>query len=542
MMQPRATTSRDALIAGALGGCLALSILLAARIGGGSPGIVEVVADALARALPPSLFDWGVKTLGPGAKGILIGGVCIGVPAAGAAIAWVLARLRLLARRGPLIDGVLLGAIAFALGELAVMPLAGVGVAGNELVSDAVAVHIPLAAASIAYAIMAASWLALSAGPSVDGDPAGAPAATYTSRRRFVTRLLAIAGLGALAASGLLVVTRIVPRARPALPGQVDQPGTEGFGFVRAVTPVPEFYFVSKDWVPMQIDPDTWRLNVDGFVEQPGSWTLDDIKALPAQEAYRTLQCISAESITRSSLIGNQRWKGVRLRDVLAQVRPYPEARFVIWRCADGYHESLDLQTASDDDTWLVYEMGPPGTPLAPEHGQPLRLLVAGRYGMAQPKHITDMILSADDEPGWWVKGGWQTDAPVRTYCRIDLPAADGISDSVLAGRPFTAFGVASSGDRGISAVQISLDRGATWQDAELEPLGGPIGRLTWVRWRADMQLDTPGQLLFMARAADGDGRWQTDEVEESFPRGASGYPRVPMRVYASVGDPDGTG
>ncbi|MEX1345995.1 MAG: molybdopterin-dependent oxidoreductase, partial [Candidatus Limnocylindrales bacterium] len=300
-------------------------------------------------------------------------------------------------------------------------------------------------------------------------------------------------------------------------------------------------YFVSKDWVPMEIDAASWRLNVDGLVDRPGSWTLDEIKALPAHEAYRTLQCISAASIARDELIGNQRWKGARVRDLLDRVAVEPSARYIIWRCADGYHESLDIETARDDDTWLVYEMGPPGSPLPPEHGQPLRLLVAGRYGMAQPKHITDMILSAEDEPGWWVRGGWQTDAPVRTYCRIDLPMADGISDSVLAGRPFTAFGVASSGDRGISAVQYSLDRGETWQYAELEPLGGPIGRLTWVRWRAEVVLDEPGQVLFMARAADGNGVWQTDEISEPFPRGASGYPRVPMRVYASVRDPGGS-
>ena len=508
-------------------------------LAGGSPGILEVASDAVARAFPPSLFDWGVKTLGPGAKGGLVIGVCLGVLAAGAMLTLLLLRLRVIGHRRPLLETVLLAIAAFALGELVVMPLAGVGPAGSELVSDPFAVHVPLATASLAFGVVTAGWLSSRSTQSEETDPAPAPASQ--SRRRFVAGLVALAGLGALAASGLLIISRIVPKARTLLPGQVDVPGAEGFGFIRAVTPVPEFYFVSKDWVPMEIDSETWRLNVDGLVDRPRSWSLDDIKALPPREAYRTLQCISAESITRSSLIGNQRWQGARVSDVLAKARPHPEARYVIWRCADGYHESLDIETAQDDDTWLVYEMGPRGTPLAPDNGRPLRLLVAGRYGMAQPKYITDLILSAEDQPGWWVKGGWQTDAPVRTYCRIDLPVADGISDSVLAGRPFTAFGVASSGDRGISAVQVSLDRGATWQDAELEPVGGPVGRLTWVRWRTDLRLDTPGQVMFMARAADGEGRWQTDEVSEPFPRGASGYPRVPMRVYASIGDPDGT-
>ena len=354
-------------------------------------------------------------------------------------------------------------------------------------------------------------------------------------RRTLLRRSAAAVGAGAWVASGATIVARIVPPPRSTIAGAPDISGAEGFGFQRAVQPVPEFYMVSKDWVPLEVDPTTWQLRVTGMVETPRDWTLDDLRALPQHEAYRTLQCISAEAITRTELIGNQRWQGVRVRDVLDAAGPAAEARFVIWRCADGYHESLDISAARHDDTWLVHEMGPPGTSLTAAHGFPLRLLVAGRYGMAQPKYLTHMVVSADDDPGWWVRAGWDTTAPVRTYCRIDLPIADGISDAVLAGTSFTAYGVASSGDRGIGAVQVSIDGGTTWQDAELEPLGGPIGRLTWVRWRAPVRLDTPGTLLFMARAADAAGRWQEDAVEEPFPRGASGYPRVPMRVYPSI-------
>jgi DMSO/TMAO reductase YedYZ molybdopterin-dependent catalytic subunit len=535
------TTARS-LTAGALGGGVALFVLLVARVSGGPPGVLEVSSDALVRLMPPALFDWGIKTLGTGAKGILIAGICVGLVALGAGLAWALARLGIAGRRAWL-DALILGGAALLIGELLVLPLAGAGILGRSLVSDPAFVHLPLLVAAAGYGSVAAAWIGLRApvarsltGPA--GEPQSNGATPPLSRRSLLAAGVLVLGVAALVSSGALAVTRIVPRPRTALPGQVDPPGEPGFGYVRAVTPVPEFYFVSKDWVPMEIDPQSWTLNVDGLVDRPGSWTLDDIKALPAHEAFRTLQCISAESVTRSELIGNQRWQGARVSDVLDRVGVQPEARFIIWRCADGYHESLDLENARDPDSWLVYEMGPPGSPLPPEHGRPLRLLLAGRYGMAQPKYLTDMVLSATDEPGWWVRGGWQTDAPVRTYCRIDLPIADGISDSVLAGRPFTALGVASSGDRGISAVQYSLDRGATWRDAELEPLGGPIGRLTWVRWRAQVQLDEPGQVLFMARAADGDGVWQTDAVEEPFPRGASGYPRVPMRVYASLSDP----
>ena len=63
--------TRTAAVAGALGGSVALLELLLARVGGGSPGLLEVVADAVIRVVPPWLFDWGIKTLGPGAKGLL---------------------------------------------------------------------------------------------------------------------------------------------------------------------------------------------------------------------------------------------------------------------------------------------------------------------------------------------------------------------------------------------------------------------------------------------------------------------------------------
>jgi DMSO/TMAO reductase YedYZ molybdopterin-dependent catalytic subunit len=505
---------------------------VAARLGGGPPGVLEVVADSVIRRLPPWLFDWAVKTLGPAANGLLMAFVCLGVPLAGAAIAVVLRASGLARARSLLHDATASTVAALALAELLVLPLAGAGFAGTHLLSDPAAVHGPLFGASLLYGMILAARLA-GGSPAATVPGHGTPAGI--ARRQALARLAAVVGVGAWAASAAAVAGRVGGPPRSAVPGAPDLAGAEGFGFSRAVTPVPEFYVVSKDWVPLEVDRSSWRLRVTGLVEEPRDWTLDELRALPTHEAHRTLQCISAESITRTALIGSQRWAGVRVRDVLDAARPSPEARFIVWRCADGYHESLDLPTALEDDTWLVTEMGPPGTLLTADHGAPLRLLVAGRYGMAQPKYLTEMVLGADDEPGWWVTAGWQTAAPVRTYCRIDLPAADGVSDAVLAGTAFTAYGVASSGDRGISAVQVSLDGGETWRDAELEPMGGPIGRLTWVRWRAPVRLDAPGTLLFMARAADGTGQWQDEAVEEPFPRGASGYPRVPMRVYPSV-------
>src|SRR5438034_5486859 len=129
--------------------------------------------------------------------------------------------------------------------------------------------------------------------------------------------------------------------------------------------------------------------------------------------------------------------------------------------------------------------MGPPGTPLKPEHGAPLRVIIAGRYGMKQPKWLTAIQLSDHDEDGYWEQRGWDRTAAVRVYSRIDLPT-DG--DSLPAGRPFGIFGIANSGDRGISRVEVSTDDGQTWKDAEIERSDSDpaITDVTWVRWRLE--------------------------------------------------------
>jgi hypothetical protein len=143
---------------------------------------------------------------------------------------------------------------------------------------------------------------------------------------------------------------------------------------------------------------------------------------------------------------------------------------------------------------------------------------------MKQPKFLTDIVLADHDEPGFWEQRGWDETAAVRTYSRIDLPR-DG--DEVPAGMPFPVHGVASSGDRGIARVEVSPDGGSTWRDAALEPDGGPIGDLTWVRWRADVTVAAPGRVILLARATDGLGNVQDATPRGALPSGATGLHRV---------------
>jgi hypothetical protein len=191
----------------------------------------------------------------------------------------------------------------------------------------------------------------------------------------------------------------------------------------------------------------------------------------------------------------------------------------------------MPIEVARDPLTWIADEMGPPGTPLLPTHGFPARVLIAGRFGMKQPKWLTRMTLAAADVDGYWEQRGWDKNAVVVTMSRIDWPRPN---DEVPVGTPFTVYGIANSGNRGISKVEVSTDDGKTWHDAELEPIADPLGPLTWVRWRVSLTAAQAGTIRLAARATDGEGKVQDGEPRSPLPSGSTGWHRV--RLVATTG------
>jgi DMSO/TMAO reductase YedYZ molybdopterin-dependent catalytic subunit len=513
-----------ASVAAAVG--LAL-LLLGGRLAGG-PGLLEAIADAATGLVPLDLFDRLIALLGPWAKSLLFVAVAGAVLVAGAGLGWLLEGF--LPAEAGLADGLAVGGLAFGMVELVLLPVVGYGFFGSGWLGDPLALHGPVATAAVAYGlVLAAGRRPFTAWSPPAGSPShsvGAPPEESLGRRRFLAGGLLWLGAVALATSaidlGLRIAAAVGVRRAPPPPTAGD------FGPTPLVTPLDAFYVVAKDLVPPRIDPSRWRLQVSGLVDGPQSFALADLARLPRVAGYRTLQCISLRVTTYDDLIGNQRWAGWRLRDLLTAVGIRPGARFVWWRCADGYTESLPLADALADTTWLVDEMGPPGTPLAPEHGFPLRVLVAGRYGMKQPKWLTEIVVASEDRPGFWEGRGWDEAAVVRTYARIDRP---GPGDQVVAGAPFGMFGIANAGDRGIAAVEVSLDGGMTWRWAEVERSGVGLGPLTWVRWRATVQVERPGAAILAVRAVDGQGVAQDGTPRPPLPSGATGYHRVPIVV-----------
>jgi len=535
---------RDVFLAGLLAGAAALLLLLAGRTVSGTPGFLEAVADGVVGYVPLEVFEALLGLLGPYAKGLAFAGVALGTALAGG-LAGVALRRALPRSRpggagllGHIPDVLLVAAVAWLLAEVVVLPLAGAGLFGAARRVDPAALHVPLLWAALAFGAFFVGILTGTAAAPAEAGETATPSSPgrLLARRTLLGRAFTLAGLGALVLSSGSVVLEVLSAARkPPGGGATGGDTTTGFGPTPALTPPDDFYVVGKNVLPVAVDAASWRLRLDGLVEHPQAWTLDELRAKPRHEAFRTLECISYQVVPGDDLIGNQRFAGVRLADLLDEAGVRPGARFLHFESADGYTESLPLEVGRHADTWVADEMGPPGTPLTADHGFPARLLIAGRFGMKQPKWLARITLAADDLRGYWEQRGWDEQAIVRTMSRIDTP---GPGAGVVAGAPLPVYGIANSGDRGIARVEVSADDGATWTDAELEPLAAPLGPLTWVRWRASVTVPASGPALLVARATDGRGETQDGTPRSPLPSGATGWHRVRVVPVPAAASP----
>jgi DMSO/TMAO reductase YedYZ molybdopterin-dependent catalytic subunit len=291
-------------------------------------------------------------------------------------------------------------------------------------------------------------------------------------------------------------------------------------GVAPQVTPTERFYVIAKDFFAPALEIASWQLAITGLVGQSRTLRYTDLLALPAVSLAATLECIGNEA--SGGLISTAVWTGVPLGALLDGATVRPGATHVVFTCADDYVEILPLEQARDPATLLVHTMN--GAALTAQHGFPARLYTPGRYGMKNPKWVVRIEVTSRPIRGYWTERGWDPDAPIAAFTRIDTPTP---LQPVPPG-PTRVGGVAFAGDRGISRVELSTDDGATWQLAELEPALSP---LTWVRWAATWVPRGPGRYFLVARAYEADGTPQAAETRKPGPGGATGYARVPIVV-----------
>ncbi len=338
--------------------------------------------------------------------------------------------------------------------------------------------------------------------------------------RRALLERVSWAGLAVVGTYGFW---RLITLPRPG-PGMGTTPGSRGTrpgaaGTVTEATSSADFYVVSKNLIDPRVKSDDWRLRVHGLVARELSLTYAELRALSKVEQWQTLICISND--TGGDYAGNALWSGVPLGELLRRAGVQPDARRVFFRAADEYADGIPLTTALRPETLVVTEMN--GAPLLPEHGFPARLLVPGVYGLKNVKWLQSIEVIDSERRGFWQQRGWTDSAVVKTTTRIDVPRRGNVA-AVSAAR---VAGMAFAGDRGISAVEVSLDGGTTWRPAYLAE---PKGPLSWTLWELPWQ-PSPGEYQLLARAVDGRGDPQPSRFAATLPDGAAGYHRVAVTV-----------
>ena len=295
------------------------------------------------------------------------------------------------------------------------------------------------------------------------------------------------------------------------------------------LTPTYLFYRIDINPVVPVVDEKTWSLTVKGLVSNPIKITYDEIKAMPPVEQFATLECVSNK--IGGNLISTAFWKGVKLKDILDKAKIKPGAKYIAFRCFDGYDVGIPLKNGLMEGSMLAYDMNL--APLTAKHGFPLRAIVPGLYGMMNPKWITEIEVVDTIYEGYWQRNGWTNQADVHTGSTIVIPGQAELRErfrkldetpKIVPGQKTPIAGIAFGGDRGISKVEVSIDDGATWKSAIIKD---PLSQYTWVLWTAGFTPAGKEKYKIIVRATDKSGQVQTAEFNKPFPDGATGYQTV---------------
>jgi DMSO/TMAO reductase YedYZ molybdopterin-dependent catalytic subunit len=300
------------------------------------------------------------------------------------------------------------------------------------------------------------------------------------------------------------------------------------------ITPTESFYIVTKNagGDPI-VKPDSWRLIVDGEVNNPVQLDYRTLRQLPAMEQTKTLECISNFTAMCEltsfgcDLISTAQWKGVRLKDVFELAGGIKSSAAVLAVLStDEFSSAIPIDAAMDPDTMLAYEMN--GDVLPYEHGYPARLIVPGRYGMKNAKWVMVLRPMSQQYVDYYGQRNWNQQGIVKTMARIDVPAP---GSEVTPGSQGIA-GIAYAGNRGVKTVQFSADGGRTWQNASLvEP---PAGEDAWIRWQGNFTAAPGAALKLVARAVDGSGTLQPETFSLPQPDGGGGWDSIQVNVRSA--------
>jgi DMSO/TMAO reductase YedYZ molybdopterin-dependent catalytic subunit len=295
-----------------------------------------------------------------------------------------------------------------------------------------------------------------------------------------------------------------------------------------------------------EVTASAWRLKIGGeSVATPLELTLDNVKRDYEQvEIAAVCQC----SGNRRGMfvphvpgvewgpgaMGNARWKGVRLKDVLAKAGLKKEALEIVFDGADSgvlpgtpdFVKSIPVWKAMDENTLIAYAMN--GEPLPHWNGFPARIVVPGWTATYWMKQLTSIDAITKPFDGFWIKSAYRIprgkfpliDRFISQETDVNTPITEMVVNSLMTnianaqslpiGRPFDVKGIAWDGGYGIARVEVSVDSGQSWRNATL---GQDYGRFSFRPWSFVVTPSERGPLTVMARATNRNGATQTFEL-----------------------------
>jgi DMSO/TMAO reductase YedYZ molybdopterin-dependent catalytic subunit len=379
-----------------------------------------------------------------------------------------------------------------------------------------------------------------------------------SSRREFV-RLAALAGTGGMLSTHLAKVlaadtlelpfangTRPLvsfPQKKPLIlltsrPPQLETP----FGVFNdgLITPNDQFfvrYHLSE--IPTEIDASAFRLEVKGKVNKPLSLSLGDLKRqFEPVEVVAVNQCSGnsrgffqprvAGGQMGNGAMGNARWKGAKLKDILEKAGVAAGAKQAAFNGLDkplndkipDYVKSMEVDHALDGEVMVAWEMN--GADLPMLNGFPLRLVVPGYYGTYWIKHLNEITVLDADFDGYWVKTAYRipdnagacvepgtTPAKTVPIARYSIRSfitslADG--DKIKVGQTVSIRGITFDGGYGVDTVRFSADGGKTWRDTRM---GNDIGKYSFREWTVTFTPEQPGKYELQSCASNRIGQTQ---------------------------------
>ena len=483
---------------GAIAGLAFVALMYLANLLLGLRTLPQLLNQPLLSIMPGFVFGFLIDTLQHAGKVVeefgLIVAMVVGLGVLGAA--WAVAGLRWNTQYLALT----FSGIGWLVVAAILLPLGGAGFLG---LNDGPATPIIWAALFAVYSVV------LQLGRDASGN-----AAVDEGRRRL---------LGALPITiGAISLGVLAFRLLPDWYSAIFNPPEAGLrGPAPEITPVENFYVVSKNFSDPVVDAQGWSLAVGGLVDRPLRLSLTDLRALPGINEYVTLECVSND--VGGGLMSTGSFTGAKLADLIDMAGARASGTWVSFTARDGYTESIPVSMVrASPEIIVAYDLD--GAPLPVRHGFPARMVIPGLYGMKGPKWLDRIDLVNHESGGYWEQQGWDHNPIVKTTSRIDMPK-DG--DVIKLG-PVSVSGVAFAGTRGIVKVEVSTDGGASWSAV---PFRAPLSSWTWVLWTMDWTPPKEDAYRLVVRATDGSGNLQDKNSTPSYPNGASGYHSIHVDI-----------